>query len=76
MRIVLRLWYTKKMKIFGWTIKNKKLKEKAVSSSDITGDTIESAYSRRAKEIESLRKYDRGEKEITPSNIRNLSKCV
>lgn len=34
------------------------------------------AHSRRAKEIESLRLYDRGEKEITPSNLRSLSKSV
>ena len=61
------------MKIFGWTKKDKKLKERSISRGDITGDTIESAYSRRAKEIESLREYDRGEKEITPSNIRSLS---
>ncbi len=64
------------MKILGWTKKDKKLKEKTISRSVVTGQFIESAYSRRAKEIESLRKYDRGEKEIIPSNIRDLSKCI
>ena len=34
------------------------------------------AYSRRAEEITSLRQYDRGEKVITPSNIRSLGKSV
>ena len=64
------------MKVFGWIKKDKKLQEKTISRSSVTGEVIDSAYSRRAKEIESLRKYDRGEKEITPSNIRNLSKCI
>jgi len=64
------------MKLFGWTKKDKKLKGEDILPSHVTEEAIESAYSRRAKEIESLRKYDRGEKEITPSDIRNLSQHV
>ncbi len=38
----------------------------------VTPEAIESAYKNRYKEIESLRKYDRGEKKITPSNLKNI----
>lgn len=31
------------------------------------------AYKKREKEIESLRKYDRGEKIIIPINIKNIT---
>lgn len=33
---------------------------------------IDAAFENRRKEIESLKKYDRGEKEITPRNLRSL----
>jgi hypothetical protein len=33
---------------------------------------IERAYQRRIKDIESLRQYDRGEKEIHAPDIRNI----
>lgn len=65
------------MKIFGWSLKkNTDAKKNEISRSADTGKFIDSAYSRRSKEIESLRKYDRGEKEIAPSNIRGLSRSV
>ena len=64
------------MRIFGWIKKNKNtVKEEVLQSSD-TGKLIDSSYSRRSKEIESLRKYDRGEKEITPSDLRSLSRGI
>ncbi len=34
------------------------------------------AYNARKKEIESLRKYDRGEKTITPSNLRDIVRNI
>ena len=64
------------MKIFGWSIKNTKNDEQEVLHQLVTGEFIDSAYSRRSNEIESLRKYDRGEKTITPPNLRSLSKCI
>lgn len=39
---------------------------------DVSRKDILSAYKTREKEIESLRKYDRGEKTITPTNLKNL----
>lgn len=62
------------MRIFGWTKKNKKIRE--ISKPDVTADTLDSAFNRRAKEIESLRKYDRGEKEITPSDLGNIGQHI
>ena len=39
---------------------------------NISEEVISTAFKTREKEIESLRKYDRGEKTITPSNLKNL----
>jgi|GEM_PF-2968607 len=64
------------MRIFGWAKKDKKIREKNISKSDVTPDTLDASFNRRAEEIESLRKYDRGEKEITPSNLGDLSQHV
>lgn len=64
------------MKIFGWTKKDKNINNDITAKKAEMGLFIDSAYSRRSKEIESLRKYDRGEKEITPSNVRGLSRSI
>lgn len=39
---------------------------------NVSDELISNAYKTREKEIESLRKYDRGEKTITPSNLRKI----
>ena len=64
------------MKIFGWTKKDKNINKNTISQKADMGLFIDSAYSRRSKEIESLLKYDRGKKEITPSNVRSLSRSL
>lgn len=38
----------------------------------VTTEAISGAYKNRYKEIESLRKYDRGEKTITPANLKDI----
>ncbi len=37
-----------------------------------TAEVIQRAYRRREKDIDSLRQYDRGEKEIHAPNIRDI----
>lgn len=49
---------------------SKVLKEKA------TSELISTAYDARLKEIESLRKYDRGEKTITPGNLTDIVRSI
>lgn len=53
-----------------WFFKKKSLNER------VTKSVIKSAYKRRSPEIESLRKYDRGEKTITPRNLKNLVRSI
>ncbi len=53
--------------VFPW--KNKKQKEIIKLRDSVTGELIESAYNNRKKEIESLRKYDRGEKQIIAPDL-------
>lgn len=43
---------------------------------DISDELISAAYKTREKEIESLRKYDRGEKTITPSNLKKFVQSI
>ena len=43
---------------------------------NISDKVISNAYKTREKEIESLRKYDRGEKTITPSNLTNIVRGI
>src|SRR5690349_5084984 len=38
--------------------------------------TVEKAFARRAKEIESLRQHDRGEKTITAPDIKHIVRTV
>ena len=47
-------------------------KKKPAASGIITPEIIKRAYKNRFKEIESLRKYDRGEKTITPRDLEAL----
>lgn len=46
------------------------------SHKTITDAAITAAYKRRIKDIESLRQYDRGEKEIHAPNIRDIVQDV
>ncbi len=55
------------MKIFDW-IKAQNNEEKALSGID--REAISRAYTRREKEIESLREYDRGNKVIDAPNLK------
>ncbi len=41
---------------------------------NVSDEVISNAYKTREKEIKSLRKYDRGEKKITPSNLREVAR--
>jgi len=54
------------LKLFTNKNDSKRLREK------VTLGAILDAYDSRREEIESLRKYDRGEKTITPSNLKRL----
>lgn len=55
-------------------IKNlfKRNKDVTTFRENVSDELILNAYKTREKEIESLRKYDRGEKTITPSNLREV----
>lgn len=57
----------------------KKLRQRAEVkrlSAAATPAAIQAAYSRRKKEIESLRQYDRGEKKIVAPDLRTLVRRV
>ena len=43
---------------------------------EVSREAISGAYKTREKEIESLRKYDRGEKTITPANLKSLVRSI
>ena len=43
---------------------------------DISPEVVSNAYKTREKEIESLRKYDRGEKTITPANLKSIVRGI
>jgi hypothetical protein len=55
-----------------WKIFNSRNKTATKTQDKVSEEVISGAYKTREKEIESLRKYDRGEKTITPSNLRKL----
>lgn len=57
-------------------IKSKKEKEVETLREKVTQSSIMSAYKTREKEIESLRKYDRGEKTIIAPDIRALVQSI
>lgn len=59
-----------KLKLFSWKKESKTIKEQ------VTPEVISSAYNKRSTEIESLRKYDRGEKTITPRNLESLVRSL
>ena len=50
----------------------KRNKTCAPTRDHISDERISAAYKSIEKEIESLRKYDRGEKTITPSNLKKF----
>lgn len=43
---------------------------------EVTKEDVAYAYKSSKKEIESLKKYDRGEKVITPSKLRDLVRNI
>lgn len=59
-------------------IKNlfKRNKDLVTFRENVSDELISNAYKTREKEIESLRKYDRGEKTITPSNLKKLVQSI
>ena len=59
------------MKLFGFNVNKSKPNEIKVDR-----EVILSAYNRRRDEIESLRKYDRGEKAITVFSLSSLNKNI
>jgi hypothetical protein len=59
------VWYTKYM--FGFLKRHSGTAKKAVNR-----EVIERAYLTREKDIDSLRLYDRGEKQIHAPNLRDL----
>lgn len=66
------------MKILKWSFKksnNSANKDKELLQK-VTPEFINSAYSRRVNELDSLRKYDRGEKTITPLNLSSYIKSI
>ena len=60
-------------KILNYLFRNKLI---TTHRNSISGEMIRSAYENRKSEIESLRKYDRGEKEIVAQRLKTLSKCI
>ena len=42
----------------------------------VNREVIERAYKRRSKDIDSLREYDRGEKEIHAPNFRDIISSI
>ena len=59
------------MKIFP-----KKNNDSKILREQVTPEAISDAYKSRYNEIESLRKYDRGEKTITPSNLKDIVQSI
>ena len=59
---------------FIWRSKTNTEKDEKILVSKVTSDLVASAFERRKDEIESLRKYDRGEKTITPSDPKTVSR--
>jgi len=54
-----------KIKLFA-----KKEQEAEILKNKVTKASIAAAFDKRSEEIESLKKYDRGEKKITPRDLR------
>ncbi len=68
------VWYAVPMNLLRFLTGNTRETSKLVAAVD--KPLIERAFLRRAKEIESLRKYDRGEKTIHAPDIRALVRGV
>jgi hypothetical protein len=68
------VWYAVVMKLLRLLTSNTRETSKLVAAVD--KPLIERAFLRRAKEIESLRKHDRGEKTIHAPDIRTLVRGV
>lgn len=60
----------KLLKFLSNNSKSQTLREK------VTPSVVSDAYKNRYKEIESLRKYDRGEKTITPIDLKTVVRGV
>jgi hypothetical protein len=61
------------MKLLFWKKPNK---DAEVLRGAMTDAFVNAAYSKRAKEIESLRKYDQGEKQIIAPDIRTIVRGI
>ncbi len=61
------------MSLFFWKKNNTEAEDLRRNSK---GDFVESVFKKVSLEIESLRKYDRGEKKIDAPNIRNLVRNI
>lgn len=59
---------------FAWNIFKKT--DAQMLTQKATSELISTAYDNRLKEIESLRKYDRGEKTITPGNLTDIVRSI
>ena len=62
--------------LFSWFKKPSKSDDTRKLVASVTPEAISSAYKARYKEIESLRKYDRGEKDIIAPNLRDIVRGV
>lgn len=65
-----QIWYNALMKFTFF----KKNKEAEVIRQNSGGLFVDSVFKKVSKEIESLRQYDRGEKEIHAPNLRSLNR--
>ena len=54
----------------------KKEHDAEILRSKVTKESINAALNKRSVELESLNKYDRGEKKITPRNLRTAVQSV
>jgi hypothetical protein len=62
-------------KLLNFLIKSNKNDSKTLREK-VTPEAIAGAYKSRYKEIESLRKYDRGEKTITPLDLNTIVRSL
>lgn len=60
------------MKIFNWVLNKNNKEESKLIRQKVDGAFINASLNKVSKEIESLRKYDKGEKEIHAPNLRDL----
>ncbi len=62
--------------MFKWLKKSSTQSESETLREKTTHSSIVSTYKKIEKEIDSLRKYDRGEKTITPGNLKDIVRSI